>query len=78
MIPVIDLAECTDCESCLAVCPEVFKINSENAHIEVISLPEYPHNCIQEAISVCPADCITWERSKNPSAIKFEMPGSAM
>ncbi len=63
MIPVIDMSKCTDCGSCLEVCPAVFKLNRETDCIEVMDLPEYPEDCVQEAISVCPADCITWEES---------------
>jgi ferredoxin len=63
MIPVIDMGECTDCGSCLEVCPEVFQRNSETGYIEVIYFNKYPEDCVQEAISVCPADCITWEKS---------------
>ena len=61
MIPVVDMGQCTDCGSCLEVCKEVFKKNSETGYVEVISLSEYPEDCVQEAISVCPADCIAWE-----------------
>ena len=60
-IPVIDLSECTDCESCLEICPSVFKRNEETGHIEVIDLPQYPEDDVREAISMCPADCISWE-----------------
>ena len=60
-IPVIDLSECTDCESCLEICPSVFKRNEETGHIEVIDLPLYQEDDVREAISMCPADCISWE-----------------
>jgi len=59
--PVIDRFACTDCESCLDLCPEVFQRNAETGYIEVVDLPEYPEDKIQEAISMCPADCIGWE-----------------
>ena len=59
--PEIDIAECTDCESCLEICPEVFKRNEETGIIEVADLPEYPEDAVQEAIALCPADCIMWE-----------------
>ncbi len=59
-IPVIDIGKCTDCESCLEICPIVFKRNSETGYIEVIDLSEYPENEVQQAISMCPADCIGW------------------
>ncbi len=66
MIPVVDLWECTDCGSCLEVCPDVFERNSETGSLGVRELSEYPQDCVQEAISVCPVDCITWEGSEEP------------
>ena len=60
-IPRIDMSECTDCESCLEICPLVFKKNKNTGLIEVADLSEYPEDDIEEAMSMCPADCITWE-----------------
>ncbi len=60
-IPVIDLNKCNECESCLELCPTVFKRNEETGYVEVIDLDEYSEEEVQEAISVCPTDCITWE-----------------
>ena len=60
-IPVIDLGKCTDCESCLALCPKVFVRSPETGFIEVTDLDEYPVEDIQEAMSMCPVDCIEWE-----------------
>ena len=60
-VPVIDLAECTDCESCLEICPAVFRRNSDTGCIEVADLDEYPEDCVREAMTMCPADCISWE-----------------
>jgi ferredoxin len=60
-VPAIDLAECTDCEACLELCPHIFKRNEETGQIEVVDLSEYPEKEVQEAISMCPAECITWE-----------------
>ena len=62
-IPVLDTGQCTDCESCLELCPKVFKRNTETGLIEVTDLSEYPEEDIQEAISMCPTDCITWEET---------------
>jgi len=59
--PVIDLSRCTDCESCLAICPSVFRKNEETGFIEVIELNDYPEQEVHEAVAICPADCITWE-----------------
>jgi ferredoxin len=69
MIPVVDMGECTDCGSCLEVCPEVFKRNLETGNIDVADLNTYPEDCVQEAISVCPVDCISWEESGGTSYI---------
>ena len=60
-IPVLDLSRCTDCESCVALCPAVFRRNGEMGFVEVVDLPEYPEGEIEEVIAVCPADCIAWE-----------------
>lgn len=60
-ILVINLGECTDCESCLELCPSIFKRNKETGYIEVVDLDQYPEKDVQEALSICPADCITWE-----------------
>jgi len=60
-VPLIDLYECTDCEACLELCPDVFKRNSETDIIEIVDLSEYPEDEIETAISMCPSDCITWE-----------------
>jgi ferredoxin len=60
-IPVIDLAECTDCESCLSLRPDVFKRNPDTGCIEVAELFEYPEDEIEQVMSMCPGDCITWQ-----------------
>ena len=59
--PVIDISECSDCESCVELCPSVFRINEETGIIEAVELSQYPEEKIREAISCCPKDCITWE-----------------
>lgn len=59
-VPVIDIGKCTECESCIEICPDVFQKNNETGYIEVIDLPEYLEDAILEAISICPADSITW------------------
>lgn len=59
-VPNVDLSQCTDCESCVELCPEVFRRNEETGLIEVRDLDEYPQDAIEEAIKMCPADCIGW------------------
>ena len=62
-IPVIDIRRCTECESCLEMCPEVFKRNSETGIIEVADLDDYPEELVDQVINICPADCISWEET---------------
>ena len=59
--PVIDRFACTDCESCLSLCPGVFLRNGETGEIEVADLARYPEEEIEEAMAMCPGDCITWQ-----------------
>ncbi len=58
--PAIDLSRCTDCDSCVEICPKVFKKNEETGMIEVAELQKYPEDEVQEVINICPADCIAW------------------
>ncbi len=60
-IPVVDLGRCTKCDGCIEVAPEVFGYNEAAGYIEVIDLAEYPVEKVDEAIKICPADCIVWE-----------------
>jgi len=61
-IPVIDLAECIDCESCISLLPDIFKRNPDTGCIEVAELSEYPENEIEQVMSMCPGDCVTWQQ----------------
>ena len=58
--PVIDRSECTDCESCISLLPDIFRRNPETGCIEVAELSDYPENEIEQVMSLCPGDCITW------------------
>lgn len=60
-VPVIDLKGCSDCGTCLELCPWIFIKNRETDIIEIAHLPEYPEKEIQAVISMCPCDCISWE-----------------
>jgi ferredoxin len=59
--PVIDISNCSDCESCLSAGPSVFIRNRETGLIEVAELKEYPEDEIREAINCCPDNCIELE-----------------
>lgn len=59
--PAVDRSACTDCESCISLCPGIFKRNSDTGCIEVAELSDYPENEIEQAMSMCPGNCITWQ-----------------
>ncbi|MBW1921293.1 MAG: ferredoxin [Deltaproteobacteria bacterium] len=63
MRPVIDYLRCTDCESCLSLFPHIFHRNEDTGLIEVMDLPEYALEEVGQAISMCPADCIEWQKT---------------
>jgi ferredoxin len=58
-IPAIDLRDCSDCETCVVLCPEVFIRNHETGRIEIKDLEEYPEEAIFEVVSYCPRNCIS-------------------
>ncbi len=62
-VPVVDLSECVLCDICTDVCPDVFRMN-DAGYIEVIELPEYPEDDVNEIIKSCRGDCISWENIK--------------
>jgi ferredoxin len=59
-IPKIEEDECIACGNCEAVCPEVFRLNENLGHSEVINPRGAPEEKIQEALDQCPAQCIHW------------------
>ncbi len=65
-IPVIDLGRCTECGGCIEIAPEVFRYNPETGMMEVIELPRYPEELVEEAIKNCPEKCIYWENEREP------------
>jgi ferredoxin len=57
--PVVDEAICEGCGSCVEICPEVFEVVDEKAH--VIG-PDKCNTCnCQEAADLCPVQAITIE-----------------
>jgi ferredoxin len=57
---VLDLEDCTECDACVDLCPEVFKKNDLGL-IVVTDLSAYPEEEVDEVIKNCPGDCISWE-----------------
>ncbi len=58
---VISTVECTGCEACVEICPEVFVMDEMEQKARVIKDTDEPEILIEEAIKACPAECILWE-----------------
>ena len=56
----VDWDECIGCESCVEICPEVFSMNEEAGKAEVILAEGGPEDQIEEAMDICPVQCIHW------------------
>ncbi|SDB32833.1 ferredoxin [Desulfonatronum thiosulfatophilum] len=57
----VDLDECIGCESCVEICPEVFKMDEQSGKAEVIMPEGGPEDQIEEAMETCPVQCIHWQ-----------------
>jgi ferredoxin len=58
---VIDSEECVGCQTCVELCPDVFAFNDASEKAEVTQEEGGPEDCIEEAMSSCPVECIKWE-----------------
>ena len=61
--PVIELSACTKCGGCIEVAPDIFQFNEAGGYIEVCDQAHYDQELVDEAIKICPEDCIEWEDS---------------
>jgi ferredoxin len=57
----IDQDECSGCETCVELCPDVFEFDEDTQKAFVKEDYEDGEDCIQEAIESCPVECISWE-----------------
>ncbi len=58
---VIDTEECTGCETCVEMCPDVIEFVEADEVAVVIKEEGGDEDCIEEAIETCPVECIHWE-----------------
>jgi len=56
----VDPNECTGCEACVGLVPEVFKMNDKSL-AEAFNPSGAAEDKIQEAIDGCPVSCIKWK-----------------
>ncbi len=61
LIPVIETEDCLGCESCVEICPEVFVFNESLEKAQVINPDGCPKEKTDEAMAICPVNCIHWE-----------------
>jgi ferredoxin len=59
--PEIDLGACNGCGTCIEVSPDVFRFN-DLGFVQVADLDAYPEAEVDEAIALCPEDCIYWSQ----------------
>ena len=59
--PSVDIGRCTLCMGCLEVAPTIFQFNKDLNIIEVAEHENYSDEEVDEAIKICPADCIEWD-----------------
>ena len=58
-VPKVSSA-CIGCSACVAIAPEVFELD-ENGLSVVIAADSYNKEDVENSISACPVDAISWE-----------------
>jgi ferredoxin len=57
----IDQEECLGCEACVEICPAVFVFDDATGKAFVKNEAKGEEGCVDEAITSCPAGCISKE-----------------
>jgi ferredoxin len=57
--PYVDQESCTGCETCIDLCPGVFRL-TDDMTAEAFDPAGATEEEIQEAIDSCPVECISW------------------
>ncbi len=58
----VDNVECIGCGACADLCPEVFELDERAGKARVATFDMSDRECIEEAIAICPVQCIYWEK----------------
>lgn len=56
---IIDEHECDGCETCVELCPGVFRFD-RYTEVAKVTNPTAEDGCIRDAIDSCPSECIYW------------------
>ncbi len=54
--------DCIACGRCVEICPEVFEMGEDTAHVTVDPIPKEYEDATQEAADECPTSAIVVER----------------
>lgn len=57
--PVVDRDDCISCGACVDECPDVFRMDKDEKS-EVYNPTGASEDDIQNAIEICPVECIHW------------------
>ena len=52
---------CIGCSACVAISPEVFELDDNGLSV-VIEADSYDKESVENSISACPVNAITWEK----------------
>lgn len=57
----IDTYRCNACETCVVICPEVFRMNPATEKAEATSDTVQCSESLERAVAMCPEKCIEME-----------------
>lgn len=64
MIAIVDGELCIGCGQCEELCPDVFEIDGERAHVVANEVPDDAIDACYEAVENCPVDAIILEEDE--------------
>ncbi len=54
----VDSYSCNGCESCVSLCPELFRINASSGKAEAVNDTAPCTEELHRAVATCPVECI--------------------
>jgi ferredoxin len=58
----IDTYRCNSCETCVVICPEMFRMNKDTEKAEAVQDQAECGESLERAVSMCPEKCIELRR----------------
>ncbi len=56
----LDYDCCIGCGACAELCPGIFEMDDRIGKARVIVFEVTDKSCTEEAIAICPVECISW------------------